>query len=1027
MKIDGLFQEYLKYNDDHVKIYGVNTVVLYMKGTFYEIYGMPQGEGWLGPDMRKLEDILNIRLSRTDKSKELSMKNPNMMGVPCDSLLRHQDNLLKAKYTVVMVEQVTSSPNPERRVTAILSPSTIVDGYKQADTNYLLSMYLDVDRTATQAKIYTLGISAIDVSTGKNHIHEVKSLPDEEELWLDEVFRIIHIYNPSEIILHAEDLQENKFQGWCHRLQIDPKIVHHNFCQETDFKKISYQNQFYRKVYPDTGTLDPIEYLGLENSTVMRMAHIYMVQFVHEHKIENVRGILRPNYTPPEQIMRLTSNAIHQLYVVDNRVHEGERFSSLMSLLNQCQTSVGRRLFKERLLNPVVNPEILRERYDQIEKFQENTLYKGCHTSLKNINDIERSFRKMGLGTLTPDGFARLDQSLVFLRVLADLLKDAYPLSTYNALDTWMREYNSVFVLSSLEDYEKTEKPMFVKGVSTVIDDFHSDLEIAQKRLECIRARLGNIIDPKKKDIVKLKHDKNGLSLIVTKTRAKTLKQRLENMSSGLLFKNNEGITFLKIKNTDINTTKTNSKNEEEIYFDYTQKLCNKIEALRLRIYEHSMDLYNKKIDDYYQKNRELYQSLSVFLGTVDLNVCMAKIAIENVYSKPEIVESDRSFFDATQIRHPLVEKIQTICEYVPNDVRLDESGILLFGTNACGKSTLMKSIGLAILMAQAGFFVPCQRLRYSPYTQLFTRILNNDNIFRNQSSFQVEISELRSITRNADNRSLVLGDELCSGTETLSAMSIMYAGLVTMAKKKCSYIFTSHLHQLMEVEKVRNIPNLRICHMEVTVTPEGYLVYNRKLKDGSGTPNYGLVVCNAMDMGSDFDSLANEMHMALTGKNKHLVNIKKSSYNAKVHMDDCGVCGKPSCEAHHIKEQQSADANGNIGNHHKNIAHNIVPLCEACHQNVHHGNLVIDGYKQTSQGVKLDYKLTDETEATKPRSRGKLTDEELLKIAPYIEKVREKKMTMTECRRKIQIEVNLDISAKTVGRIVKKEGAYKE
>ena len=178
-----IFDIYVKIHDTHVAKYGDKTVVLMMIGTFYEIYGLPQGDGWIGPNLQRLEDILNIRVTKKNGSKELGLRNPKMMGVPCDYLLRHQDKLLKAGFTVVIVDQVGSSPNIERKIVAILSPSTILEGYDNRDTNYLISMYLEVDITKAHKTIYTMGISAIDVSTGKNYVHEVKSLPDEKELW----------------------------------------------------------------------------------------------------------------------------------------------------------------------------------------------------------------------------------------------------------------------------------------------------------------------------------------------------------------------------------------------------------------------------------------------------------------------------------------------------------------------------------------------------------------------------------------------------------------------------------------------------------------------------------------------------------------------------------------------------------------------------------------------------------------------------------------------------------------------------
>ena len=159
--------------------------------------------------------------------------------------------------------------------------------------------------------------------------------------------------------------------------------------------------------------------------------------------------------------------------------------------------------------------------------------------------------------------------------------------------------------------------------------------------------------------------------------------------------------------------------------------------------------------------------------------------------------------------------------------------------------------------MAQAGFYVPCSSFEYYPYTQLFTRILNNDNLFTGQSSFAIEMSELRSILLRANKNSLVLGDELCSGTENISAISIVSAGLKTLSDIKCSFIFTSHLHQLMNLSLIQQIQNLKIYHLKIVYDQEkDILIYDRKLENGSGPAIYGLEVCKAMDLGNEFISL---------------------------------------------------------------------------------------------------------------------------------------------------------------------------
>ena len=141
---------------------------------------------------------------------------------------------------------------------------------------------------------------------------------------------------------------------------------------------------------------------------------------------------------------------------------------------------------------------------------------------------------------------------------------------------------------------------------------------------------------------------------------------------------------------------------------------------------------------------------------------------------------------------------------------------MLLFGTNACGKSMLMKSIGISIVLAQAGFYVPCREFTYSPYTQLFTRILNNDNLFQKQSSFAVEMNELRSILNRANQKSLVLGDELCLEQKMYLQYQLYRQDYIHCHQKRRSYVFTSHLHQLTEIPLVKNNTRLKTRHLKI-------------------------------------------------------------------------------------------------------------------------------------------------------------------------------------------------------------------
>jgi DNA mismatch repair ATPase MutS len=193
-----------------------------------------------------------------------------------------------------------------------------------------------------------------------------------------------------------------------------------------------------------------------------------------------------------------------------------------------------------------------------------------------------------------------------------------------------------------------------------------------------------------------------------------------------------------------------------------------------------------------------VWSSLEEWISHVDCTRCIARTARERGFHKPTVIDtSTESFLDLEGLRHPLVESTGTRIAYVQHSVKLDQdtNSWLVYGMNASGKSTLMKATGIAILLDQAGSYVPALKLRFRPFRSIYTRILNHDNLFAGLSSFAVEMSELRDILRQANEYSLVLGDEMCSGTESLSAMSLVAAGIEWLSAKRAKLIFATHLH----------------------------------------------------------------------------------------------------------------------------------------------------------------------------------------------------------------------------------------
>jgi DNA mismatch repair protein MutS len=317
-----------------------------------------------------------------------------------------------------------------------------------------------------------------------------------------------------------------------------------------------------------------------------------------------------------------------------------------------------------------------------------------------------------------------------------------------------------------------------------------------------------------------------------------------------------------------------------------------------------------------------------------------ASIAKKYKYCKPVLVESEKSFVDAKQLRHALIEQFQTSELYVANDVSLgrESDGWLLYGTNAVGKTSLIRALGIAVIMAQAGLYVPCTTFLYKPYRTLFTRILGNDNLFKGLSTFAVEMSELRTILKMSNAHSLILGDELCSGTETQSAISIFVAGIQHLHQRKSSFLFATHLHEITEYEEITSLKTVRMKHMAVVYNKEtGQLVYDRKLKDGPGDTMYGLEVCKSLQLPADFMEAA--YHIRSKYHSTSLLNLKTSRYNAHKIVGRCEKCGGTGQEVHHIHFQKEA-VEGFIQTQesvfHKNHLANLMTVCERCHDEIH-------------------------------------------------------------------------------------------
>ena len=1018
-------KKYINYHDRYVEKYGENTVVLMQTGSHFNIFSIINDDESIGPDIYHVcKNVLNNSLQVTKQNKnikEISFKNCLMAGFPIYSIQKYENILLTNNYTVVVVEQITPAPNPERGVTRISSPGTIIDNPIN-DTNFLMSIYIEKN-VYKDKDVYIAGITSIDLSTGKNYLHYVISKIDDNNYWNDEISRYIHFYNPSEIIFHFKNMiltQNDIIQNW----DISHNSIQIDHYTDKNFLKTTFQNDFLQKIFNLNSMMTPIEHFDLEMKPELLLSYIYLLQYINDHRADTLQNIEKPELVHDNECLCLTSNSIRQLNVINNYSYFKGKNESLLSVTNSCVTPMGRRLFKERLLYPSINKDTITKRYDFIELFRNGLFYEKIIPILKKVSDLEKSLRKMGLNLIQPNDFYSDSLSFEYVMKVLDILQEEKSIiqmmNISNTISIYQNFYNDIhktFNFSNFSTFGSLQRSMFKENIHLDIDNYDNLTNQYHQKLVFVCKRLSKLLDGSETS-VKLDYDeRNHWFFYCTNKRSTVFKERLSNLNDNKIHVKNQNNDIIHSFHKDDFSFKKKDSSSIIIITDFSKDLSSKLILSQEKLIGLNKEKYKETILRLYNTYHSSLKEFYLFLSEIDVFSCAAKVSIQNGYCRPEIIDSSKSFIDVKDIRHPIVEKIHTSTEYITNDIHLgkqnEKDGILLFGTNACGKSTFMKAIGLNIIMAQAGLYVSASSFKYQPYTQIFTRILNNDNIFRSQSSFAVEIQELRSILNRADDKSLVLGDELCSGTESISALCIIASGLKTLCDRKTSFIFTSHLHQLTKLDEVKTLKNLKVYHLKIDYDKKNdILIYDRKLEEGSGPSIYGLKVCEAMGLSTDFISYAKCIQKKLEKDN---FTTKQSQYNPTVFMDECKICfdRDEQLETHHIKDQQFADNNNMIDHHHKNIQHNLVPLCKSCHLKVTNHELIVTGWKQTDKGRILEWKIAEKKLSSKKKFDDKDRNE-IIKLRNDFHN-----LSQTTFLKKIELENNIKCSVSTLKKIM--------
>jgi DNA mismatch repair protein MutS len=969
-----------------------------------------------------------------------------MIGFPMIAAQKFINIFLNAGYIVAIYDQEENGKkNVNRILREILSPSTNIEYSVQLDNNYLMSIYIE-PHINQKDNFYICAYSLIDLSVGANYLYETGSKLNDYDYGIQKIYQTIKIYNPKEVVCNVNTsyLSGNKWNynreklitDW--EIQIDGRQFNYHEDQiNKDIFKLSYQNQFLGTVFPEHGMLDPIQYLELEKYQNAVISYIILLEFAKSHRVDIITKISKPEILDNQDNLILTQNSVYQLNILPdkNLIESNAKNNSLVGILNQCSTAFGKRLFKQRILTPFSDRIKLEECYNKVDQLLVDSKYRTIEELLSKVIDIERLSRRLALKILAPNELYNFYESAKLIIIIFEYLTQSGLESM--APDKKLVEDFKLFIADIKDNIQidrvykynikEIERSIFKSGINQEIDRLDDEIEGYNLAFQTLSNELSKHIDltnSKKKTTKKLgnndedseetsgpsliniySNDRDGVYLECTKKRADNLRQNIHGKSIEFLvevgecsqkFSKTFSISANDLEYKSISASSTSVRIVGKSIHNWSKKIDENTKKITCLAY----DQYIKILESFDKKYHSVLHRVVNNVAELDIIKCHARNAIEMNLVRPTISEQvGNSYIITKGLRHPIVEKVQTKTPFISNDISLGLHGqkqILCYGYNAVGKTTLQKAICIAIIMAQSGGFVSAGSFEFNPYKYIFTRISNVDNLLKGQSSFMVEMLELKHILKNADQNSMVCIDELVASTERYSGISLVCSTIIELHNRGACMFMATHLHELSKMDRITRLDNLHIYHLEVHYdenTKE--LIYDRKLRDGSGSGLYGLEVARYLQLEQGFMDTAFQIRNELLGTNAEVFSAQQSNYNSNVYLVDCQICGyKPThstdipLETHHIHFQSCASNTGHFKElgFHKNVEHNLVCLCRKCHTDVHSGLVNIKGYIATGNGVKLDFtknEVVDLTPAptkslTKHIGRKKLTDNQV-------------------------------------------------
>ena len=810
-KCSPMMQKYLEtkeqYND---------CILFYRLGDFYEMF---------------FDDAIlvsrELEITLTGKDCGLEERAP-MAGIPYHAAENYIARLVSKGYKVAICEQLedpkTTKGIVKRGVIKVVTPGTVVESnmLEERKNNYIMSI--------CKAGLY-FGIAVSDISTGEFYSTEIKET-NNFSLLMDEISR----YSPAEIVANK---MMNESEAEILKIKTRFPEVYITSCDESYFSEdISKTVQNFRLVDSKGNDIEKADDKLLSIASINALK-----EYITSTQMTDLSHINKVVIYSVSKYMSLDINARRNLEITE-KLRDRSKKGTLLWVLDKTSTSMGGRLLRRWLNDPLIDETEINKRLGAVEELKNDIMLRGeVIENLKKVYDIERLAGKMAYGNGTPRDMITLKNSLSRLPDIRQVLQNVnseYLKEIYQNIDE-LKDIHELIEKSIVDD-----PPMTTKDGGYIKLGYDENIDT-----------LKHATTDGKSWLMKLEVDEKE------KTGIKSLKIGFNKVFGYYI----EVTNLYKDMVPDTYIRKQTLTNGERYITEELKNMENQILGAEEKVIKLELEAF-RQIREEIAGNVKRMQKTAEAISSLDVLTSFAQVAEEMNYCKPTINKD--GILNIKEGRHPVIEKMLSSGEFVSNDTYLDTDQnrlAIITGPNMAGKSTYMRQVALITLMAQVGSFVPATEATIGVVDKIFTRVGASDDLSMGQSTFMVEMMEVASILKEATKNSLVILDEIGRGTSTYDGLSIAWAVAEYIAdKEKCGAktLFATHYHEMTTLEKEGN----GIKNYSIAVKEKGEdIIFLRKIVEGGTDESYGVHVAKLAGVPKDVTKRANEILKSLERK----------------------------------------------------------------------------------------------------------------------------------------------------------------